>query len=246
MIVGRGLLAKAITDIDSENFIFYANGISNSVLHQISRNNFELNEIKEIADKGEKAVFVYFSTCQVNSVCNYNRPYVQHKIAIEEYVRKHFHKYLIVRTSNLVGHNPWNSHTLFNYLYQAITVKEPITINPVLYRNFLDAEHFAKLLQTYLKMENHNELYIDNHNGTIEIVNPVSYRMNEILKEFEIYFSCKFIVNEIDEISEFAVFDLDTNLSLDLIRESEINTGNYIPYLLDKYYKEIDSNLPPH
>jgi len=228
MIVGRGLLAKAFTEIDSKNFVFYANGISNSVMHEIPRNNFELNEIKEIANKKQQAVFVYFSTCQVNSVYNHERPYVQHKILIEEYIKEHFEKYLIVRTSNLVGNNPWNSHTLFNYLYHALTVKEQITINPVLYRNFLDAEHFVKLLDAYLNAYNRNE--------TIEIVNPASYRMGEIVNEFEKYFAKKFIIKKMDDINDFAVFDLNSRLSLDLFAQCDIGTKDYILYLLHKYY----------
>lgn len=232
MIIGRGLLARAVTEIDAKDFIFYANGISNSVLHEISPNNFELNEIKEIAHKGQKAVFVYFSTCQVNSVLNYSRPYVEHKISIEEYIRKHFHKYLIVRTSNLVGHNPWNLHTLFNYLDRAISVQEPITINPDLQRNFLDVEHFVKFLEVYLQVYNCNE--------TVEIVNPISYIMNEIVKEFEKHFSKRFVIKKIDNVTNFAVFELNIELSMKLAAECNICMKEYISYLLKKYHP-----LPP-
>lgn len=231
MVIGRGLLAKAISKIDSKKFVFYANGISNSVLHQIPRNNVELNEIKEIAHKSQEAVFVYFSTCQVNSVYNHERPYVKHKIFIETYIKDHFAKYLIIRASNLVGYNPWNRHTLFNYLYHALTVNEQITINPVLYRNFLDADHFVKLVETYLNTFTCNV--------TVEIVNPVSYRMDEIVNEFEKYFLKKFIVEKINDSNDFAVFDLNTGLSLDLFAQCDVCTRDYIPYLLKKYYKVL-------
>lgn len=231
MIVGRGLLGNSLSGIDNNKYLFYANGISNSVLQQIPRNNFEINEINRIADKNEERIFIYFSTSQVNSKLNFGRAYVQHKLFIEDLVIKRFAKYLIIRTSNLVGHNPWNKHTLFNYLCNSLAANEQIMVNPIVIRNFLDAAHFAALLQNYL---NNFEV-----NKIIEIVNPVSYTMAEIIIEFENYFLKKFMIQSVSEINDFALFELNNQLSISLFVKCNISTNRYIPYLLKKYYPVV-------
>jgi len=229
MIKGRGLLAMALESIDADEYLFYANGISNSVLSQISANNFEIKEIREIAQSNTDRTFVYFSTSQVNSKVNHTRPYVKHKLFIEELIIDLFPKYVIIRTSNLVGNNPWNTHTLFNFLYNSLTLSQQIILNPGLRRNFLDTAHFTLLLKAYL--ENYPI------NKVIEIVNPASFTMAEIISEFERYFSKKFIVTSVWETNDFALFELNTQLSTELFAKCPISTNDYIQCLLKKYYR---------
>lgn len=231
MIIGRGLLANALSVIDDEKYLFYVNGISNSVLESIAKNNFEIKEIEEIARKNNAGNFIYFSTSQVNSKQNHHRAYVKHKLFVEDLIRNSFSDYLIVRTTNLVGDNPWNTHTLFNYLYHAITVNQQITVNPVLIRNFLDAAHFTALLKIYL--ENYEV------NKVIEIVNPISFTMGEIINEFENAFSKSFRLKEITETNDFALFELNDQLSIELFSHCNIFTRNYIRRLLKKYYTSV-------
>jgi len=238
MIIGRGLVGNSLRIIDAESYLFYANGISNSVLQEIPRHNFELNEIKELVKKNQDKLFVYFSTSQVNSKLNYDRAYVKHKLLAEDLVRSNFEKYLVVRTSNLVGHNPWNSHTLFNYLCNALKSEERITINPDVIRNFLDAEHFALLLQTYLNNYGSNR--------TIEIVNPVSFTMDEIRRQFEKYFSKEFVFEKVESLNNFAVFELNTGLSVELLAQCDICTDDYIACLLKKYYRQDSPETMKH
>ena len=228
MIIGRGLLANALKKIDKDNYLFYANGISNSVLENISKNNFEIKEIEDIAKRNEKKTFIYFSTSQVNAPQNHHRAYVKHKIFVEELIKKSFSNYLIVRTTNLVGNNPWNTHTLFNYLFHAITVNKEITVNPVLIRNFLDADHFSTLLKKYLRDYTGNKV--------IEIINPVSFTMGDIVEQFEKTFLKKFCLNAVTETTDFAVFELNDQLSRTLFENCNISTQDYIPRLLKKYY----------
>jgi len=230
MIIGRGLLANALREIDDDNNLFYANGISNSVLQSIPRNNFEIKEIEQIAEQNDRKTFIYFSTSQVNSKSNRNRAYVKHKLFIEELISKSFPRYLIIRTSNLVGHNPWNEHTLFNFLVNAITVDKQITVNPVLTRNFLDAAHFAKLLFSYLNNYEKNKI--------VEIVNPVSYTMEQIVNEFEQFFSRKFNLTKVNEVNDFALFELNPHLTLELMTLCGLSFDDHIQSLLKKYYSK--------
>jgi hypothetical protein len=228
MIKGRGLLANALKKIDTKEYLFYANGISNSVMHKISSDNFELNELEAIAQDFPNKLLIYFSTCQVNSEKNYSRPYVRHKLLVEQFISKNFPHYLIVRTSNLVGFNPWNLHTLFNYLNHALAVNEQIFVNPVLVRNFLDVDHFVSLLNGYIKRYEKNK--------TVEIVNPVSYSMQEIIDDFEKFFSKKFVLQVVNDSNDFALFELNPELSLKLMEESGVCFNDHIIVLLKKYY----------
>jgi hypothetical protein len=230
MIIGRGLLARSLEAIDNDAYLFYANGISNSVLDHISKNNFEINEIKAIVDKKDERIFVYFSTCQVNSKLNLGRSYVQHKLFIEDLIRNRFSKYLIIRTSNLVGNNEWNKHTLFNYLFNCLQTNEKIIVNPNVTRNFLDSSHFRFLLDTYLNNYSMNQI--------IEFVNPVSFKMDEIIFEFEKYFDKKFIIKRVSQMTEFAIFQLNLELSINLFSKCNISTKDYISNLLNKYYSK--------
>jgi hypothetical protein len=230
MIIGRGLLGNSLSAIDNDKYLFYVNGISNSVLHHIPGNNFEVNEIKKIAEKKEERIFVYLSTSQVNSKFNIDRPYVQHKLFIEDLIREKFSKYLIIRTSNLVGNNKWNKHTLFNYLFNCLELNEKITVNPFVTRNFLDSSHFVSLLQCYLNNYSINKI--------IQIVNPISFTMDQIIYEFEKYFHKKFTIKRVSEISDFAIFELDVQLSFDLFARCNLETKDYVFNLLSKYYSQ--------
>lgn len=62
MIIGRGLLAKGLIEINEEKYLLYANCISNSVLESIPRNNFEINAIEGITKQDDGKMFIYCST----------------------------------------------------------------------------------------------------------------------------------------------------------------------------------------
>jgi dTDP-4-dehydrorhamnose reductase len=227
MIIGRGLLAKALTTIDSDKYLYYVNGISNSV-SEIPDDNFESREIEKIAAAISDKVFIYFSTCQVNSLINHTRPYVKHKYAIECLVANKFSKHLIIRTSNLVGNNPWNETTLFNYLYNSLKAKNEINVDESVIRNVLDVDHLITVVDFYL-----NNYY--QRNATIDLVNPISHTMAEMLKEFEMLFVEKFVIANNTQ-NNFARFEADTKLSESIMGECNIVLDNYISRLLKKYY----------
>ena len=228
MIIGRGLVANAVKGINSNELIFYANGISNSVLDEFDKNNFEIKELEAIANYHPDPLLVYLSTSQVNSPINQSRPYVKHKLFVEEFISNHFAHYVIVRTSNLVGYNPWNCHTLFNYLHHALAVNQPILVNPFLIRNFLDVDHFVLLLEAYLNNYEKNKV--------VQIVNPESYAMQQVIDQFEKFFSKKFVLTTVNNGNDFAFFDLNTDLSVELMEKSTVHFNDHIIELLKKYY----------
>jgi thioester reductase-like protein len=227
MIIGRGLLANALRELDEERYLFYVNGISNSLIENIQEDNFEMKEITAIAGKNYDKTFVYFSTIQLNSKENYNRPYVIHKIKMEELVKRLFPDYMIIRTSNIIGNNPWNYHTLFNYLYNSLKEQRKINIIESASRNILDVKHFMKLLNHYI-------IYYKKENTTVNIVNSISYSMFEILSMFEKIFETKFIKDNVE--IKIAKFEAPCLFSAQLIKECGIGLDNYLEGVIKKYY----------
>lgn len=227
MIQGRGLLAKALNGTDSQKYMFYVNGISNSVMEAIPENNYESQEIKKLAWEIENKTFVYFSTIQVNSEQNYSRPYVAHKYKMECLIKDLFPDYAIVRVSNLVGHNPWNENTLFNYLYNALRAGTEVHVIENVLRNVLDVEDFVTLCNCYLAN-------FHTHSTTINIVNPVNYTMQEILSTFEKIFQKMF--NKINGDINVAIFKSPCEFSSSLVNLCNINLEDYLPKMIKKYY----------
>ncbi|MGN6343312.1 MAG: hypothetical protein ACTHML_20200 [Ginsengibacter sp.] len=227
MIKGRGLLANALKTIDNKDCFFYVNGISNSIIELIPENNFEESEIKEIAKNIGDKIFVYVSTIQVNAEENHNRPYVKHKFKMECLTKELFPNYIIVRTCNLVGNNPWNKHTLFNYLYNALMNETEINVSESMLRNVLDADHFVSLFHYYLN-------HLRDHNEVIEIINPIFYSMSEILVAFETVFFKSF--RKKPPNNNIAYLRAPVTLSMRLVRYCNIDLDNYITVILKKYY----------
>jgi nucleoside-diphosphate-sugar epimerase len=235
MIIGRGLLANALRVLDQESYLFYANGISNSIIENIQEDNFETNEIMAIAGKDYDKIFVYFSTIQVNAAENMERPYVIHKIKMEELVKRLFRDYVIIRTSNIIGNNRWNTHTLFNYLYNSLKEEKKISVIDSASRNILDVDHFIELTNHYL-------IHYRKEPATVNIVNSLSFEMFEIVSAFEEIFESKFIKDN-TQIA-IAKFEAPCVFSTKLIQECGIELNNYLVDVIKKYYPTFKKPQP--
>lgn len=107
MIIGRGSIASIL--IDREEFIFFANGISNRLQTTQELKEKEKNEILEFINT--EKMFVYFSGLNI-----YYTPeleYTKHKIEMEEIIKNNFKNYCIFRIGSITwGDNP---NTLVNF-----------------------------------------------------------------------------------------------------------------------------------
>lgn len=127
MIIGNGDIASALKDLDRDDFIFFASGVSDSQsreLHDYAREKLLLmkyrNECKRL---------VYFSSLSIfdnPSLVNSKYLYVEHKKWMEYYIRKKFSSYCIIRIGNIAwGNNP---KTVVNYFRNAIKNSEPVVL----------------------------------------------------------------------------------------------------------------------
>jgi len=114
MVVGSGDIAKVLKD--SEDFIYFASGVSNSLEVDTKQFEREYNALLELSlDKR----LVYFSSL---SIYDKDTPYTRHKRRMEEVIRSTFDKWCIIRLGNISwGSNP---NTIINFLRAKVKNRE--------------------------------------------------------------------------------------------------------------------------
>jgi nucleoside-diphosphate-sugar epimerase len=131
MIIGNGLIAKALKDKDG--ITYFASGVSNS--NETRQSEFDREE-KLL--RSVKSPIVYFSTTPKN-----DNPYILHKRKMESIV-KESKDYTILRVQYICG-NGGNPTNLFNFLKTKIKNKEHLTLYNC-YRYLLDVEDLANMV----------------------------------------------------------------------------------------------------
>jgi dTDP-4-dehydrorhamnose reductase len=154
---------------------------------------------------------------------------------MEELLKRLFPEYVIIRTSNIIGNNRWNTRTLFNYLYNSLKEEKKISVVDSASRNVLDVDHFIKLTEHYL-------IHYKKEPAVVNIVNSISYQMFEIVSEFEKIFERKFLKDN-SQIT-IAKFEAPCLFSAKLIRECGIELDHYLADVIKKYYPIFEKNHP--
>src|SRR3990167_10645429 len=105
MIVGSGDLASVLPD--RKDLLFFASGVSNS---QEIRESEYTREFELLREQDQTKRLVYFSSL---AIFYSDTRYTKHKKMMEEWVKRWFPKYTIIRLGNITfGKNP---NTLINY-----------------------------------------------------------------------------------------------------------------------------------
>ncbi|MCC7302166.1 MAG: NAD(P)-dependent oxidoreductase [Bacteroidia bacterium] len=181
MIIGSGLLAGAFSRYaQSENVLIFASGVSNSMLRETPAFEREFDLVKECVQK--PFLFVYFSTTSVLDPEQALSPYVKHKKRIEEYIRSHAGRFLILRLPILVGKTN-NPHTLINFLYDAIRSGRHFVLQANACRHLASVEDIAEIGEVLIEDKSvHNHIInicFDNQTKVTEIVRLLEELMNK-------------------------------------------------------------------
>jgi len=231
MLIGSGLLAQAFAPAFShrEDVCIYAAGVSNSGctdVHEFAR------ERQRLADALQQAkhvdVFVYFGTCSVTDPEAQNTPYVLHKLAMEQLVSAH-PRHLILRLPQVVGKTP-NPHTLMNFLYARIVRSEAFSLWRNAKRNIIDIDDMVSIA---------SQLIEDKiaRNITLNIANPASYPVTDIVSAMEIIVGKRAVYDIVDRGSECPI---DISAILPTLDKAAVKFGNdYLIRVIDKYYGKI-------
>lgn len=228
MLIGSGLLAQAFAPAFShrEDVCIYAAGVSNSGCADARE---FARERQRLADALQQArhvdAFVYFGTCSVADPEARNTPYVRHKLAMEQLVSAH-PRHLILRLPQVAGKTP-NPHTLLNFLYARISRSEAFQLWGKAKRNIIDVDDAAAIAR---------QLIADNsaRNITLNIANPASYPMTDIVSAMERVVGKRAIYDVVERGSEYPI---DTGAILPVLDKAAVKFGDdYLEQVIGKYY----------
>ncbi|WP_415325251.1 hypothetical protein [Chryseobacterium sp. MMS23-Vi53] len=221
MIIGSGLIANSLKNIDSDENLFFASGVSNSLETRSAEFEREFSLLKNSIEKSSNSKLIYFSTLSVNDLSKQNSHYVLHKLKIEDYIKAHCKNYLILRIGNIVG-NGGNPNTLFNYLKNQIKNDSSFVVHTKARRLLLDIDDIPKFLAS-------NCAFVKNK--TINFAYPYYYDLNEITSAIEDKLQKKALYENSDEGDFYRIsFDETTN---DFF--TGINPDEYLRILTQKY-----------
>lgn len=231
MLIGSGLLARAFAPsfLQSENVCVYAAGVSNSGCtdtHEFARERHRLMAALRLARHVD--TFVYFGTCSVADPEAQNTPYVQHKLGMEQLVSAHPY-HLIFRLPQVAGKTP-NPHTLLNFLYARIARSEAFTLWKNARRNIIDVDDVVSIAR---------QLIMDKtvQNTILNIANPVSYSMPDIVGVMERVIGKPAIYDSVERGSGYSI---DISATLSMLDEAAVQFGeNYLEQTISKYYGGI-------
>jgi nucleoside-diphosphate-sugar epimerase len=175
MIVGNGLVANSIRELDEEYLetIFFASGVSNSV--NPKEKDFEREKKLLSSFYENKNKLVYFSTCSVfDKTLLGNSNYVSHKLEMEKLIKIYFKNYIILRLPTLVGKTK-NPNTLFNYFLNKLRLNEDISIYKNSNRFLFDAIHLSSVIRLFLEEKNLNQIINAAFPNSISVSELVEY-----------------------------------------------------------------------
>ncbi len=225
IIIGDGLVARAFKFTNIKNAIIFASGVSNSKSNCDAACFRELNLLKKVLeDNCDEKLVIYFSTYSIFDSSFSESKYVNHKLAIENFLAENSANYLIVRTSNLVGNYFINSSTIFNYIYSSIRNEAEFDLWIGAFRNFIDIDHFVLLVEAAIDY--------DRRSNIITIVNPIDYSVLDFANAMAEYLEVTPKFRLIDKGQQFIV---DKGLSIDLFQKLNIPTDKYLFDLIVKY-----------
>lgn len=142
MIIGQGLLARTMAAWQHRpDTLVFASGVSNSLETRPEAFAREATLLAQAQAQGPERTLIYFSTCSIGDATLAQRPYIQHKLRMEQQVAQH-PRFLIVRLPQVVGHTP-NPHTLTNFLAQAIRSGQAFEVQREAQRRLIDARDIA-------------------------------------------------------------------------------------------------------
>lgn len=234
MVVGRGLIATRFRNFTDDSVLVFASGVSNSKLLDSEEYQREIELLSSHIEESPDKLFIYFSTYSVDDPDLIKTNYVQHKIQIEELIKKKMKRFLIVRTSNVVGNHP-NPYTVTNFFFNKITNGEKFDCWKGAVRNLLDIDHLYEMTLQLLKEGVQNE--------TVYLVNPVCYPALDIVREMEETLKLKADYSVIDKGVHFKV---NTTESERLFKKLGLDINNYLKNLLKKYYLHAPGKNPDH
>jgi nucleoside-diphosphate-sugar epimerase len=226
MVIGNGLMAKRFSDYLSDGrVVIYASGVSDSKSTNEADYQREISLLNNTISTFPGCLLVYFSTCSIYDPFLSDKPYIRHKLKVEDLLRHSGIDYLVFRVSNVAG-PCGNPKTIFHFLAQSIQRGLPFNLWKQASRNMIDVDDVYLFVKYFIERQYKNAI--------INIAHPVSFNMHDIVETFEAYFHKKGNYIIIEAGSDFFI---DTTLVQSVAEKAGVSfEGNYLYRLLEKYY----------
>ena len=149
MVIGNGLIANAFESYKTrEDTIIFASGVSNSSIPE-SDSSFEReNNLLDLYLSQSEKKLIYFSTCSIFDGSKIT-PYINHKIEIEEKIKKNSENFLIFRLPIVIGISE-NKNTFFNSIAKRIIEDGDISIYRNASRYIIDVDDLSNILPSFI------------------------------------------------------------------------------------------------
>ena len=152
--------------------------------------------------------------------------YVLHKLHMEELVKTHAGKYLILRVSNAVG-KAGNPNLLMNYLTRAVHQDGIINVHTKATRNLIDTDDIRNLTLYLIANKNFNRI--------VNVAYPQNYSIIEILEVMERHYGKKLKLNLIKAGSGYEINIPEVEF---YFKQNGLeNKETYLCRILEKYYQ---------
>lgn len=221
MIIGNGLIAKSLQTIDSDEVLFFASGVSNSLETKDSEFQREFTLLQNALASYPHSRFFYFSTLSILDQSKQESRYVLHKKTMEEYIAAHSNNYLILRIGNLIGKGG-NPNTLFNFFKNKILQNENFEIHTEARRLILGVEDLSSFI---------SGLQSEKYNTILNFSYPYYYEPKDIVSALEAEIGKKSSYKEIGDGDFYTVEFCEE--AKDYFKEKEPN--DYLKELVKKY-----------
>ena len=229
MVVGRGMIASRFKDFDQDdNIVIFASGVSNSKETDLKAFQRERDLVEATLQKTQEILFIYFSTCSIEDPSQKESLYVKHKLDLEEYIKNHSEKYLILRTSNVVGGNT-NPHTVLNFFYNKVKSCEYFEVWNQASRNLIDIDDVFRIARYFIEG---NEPI----NKVVNVANPASISAVSLVKTLESFLGKKGNYKILDKGIPFEI-DIAEIATLFPPMAANFYQEGYLLELLKKYYQ---------
>jgi nucleoside-diphosphate-sugar epimerase len=221
MIIGSGLIANSLKNIDSEDYLFFASGVSNSLETKSSEFEREFSLLKNTLENNRDSKLIYFSTLSIHDQSKQDSHYVLHKLEIENYIKNNVANYLILRIGNIVGKGG-NPNTLFNFLKNQISNNNKFVVHSKARRLLIDIDDISKFLENNC---------ININNQTLNFAYPYYYDLKEIIGAIQKNIDQPANYDEVNE-GDFYQVTFDENINQFF---SNVTAEDYLNILAEKY-----------
>ena len=182
MIIGKGLVANTFTgSILEKNHLIFASGVSNSV--NPLKKDFEREKSLLLSYKNLTKKIIYFSTCSIEDPSVIQKPYIQHKLGMEDLIANEFKEYLILRLPTMVGFTK-NPNTFFNHFKTKILQGDELTIYKDAVRFLFDIDHLEASTRICTQLFSNQIINVafNNKAFVLDIVKKMAELMEKDLK----------------------------------------------------------------